>query len=62
MGSDGVNALGAIQKVGGKTIAESEETCILYAMPKFAAEKRYTDFILPNYEIASSLIQLLIGK
>ena len=29
MGSDGVEGLGAIQKVSGKTITESEETCIL---------------------------------
>ncbi|MFW9773673.1 MAG: chemotaxis-specific protein-glutamate methyltransferase CheB, partial [Candidatus Thorarchaeota archaeon] len=45
MGSDGVNGLNSIQKVCGKTIAESEETCILYAMPKFAAEKGFADFI-----------------
>ncbi|MFX1418612.1 MAG: chemotaxis-specific protein-glutamate methyltransferase CheB [Promethearchaeota archaeon] len=51
MGSDGVQGMGAIKRVGGKTIAESEETCILYAMPKFAAEKGFADLILPNYEI-----------
>ena len=55
MGSDGVNGLGAIKQVGGKTIAEAEETCILYAMPKFAAEKGYADFILPNYEIKDKI-------
>ncbi|UCC21084.1 MAG: chemotaxis-specific protein-glutamate methyltransferase CheB [Promethearchaeota archaeon] len=55
MGSDGVNGLGAIKRVGGKTIAEAEETCILYAMPKFAAEKGYADFIIPNYEIKDKM-------
>jgi len=55
MGSDGVNGLGAIKRVGGKTIAEAEETCILYAMPKFAAEKGYADFVLPNYEIKDKI-------
>ena len=59
MGSDGVNGLGAIQKVGGKTIAESEETCILYAMPKFAAEKGLADFILPNYLIQDYIIKFV---
>ncbi len=52
MGSDGVNGLGAIQKVRGKTIAESEETSILYAMPRIAAEKGLADYIVPNYKVA----------
>ena len=59
MGADGVNGLGAIQKVGGKTIAESEETCILYAMPKFAAEKGLADFILPNYLVKDYIIKFV---
>lgn len=59
MGSDGVKGLGAIKRVGGKTIAESEETCILYAMPKFAAEKGFADFILPNYSISSKMVDFV---
>ncbi|MBY8984409.1 MAG: chemotaxis protein CheB [Candidatus Lokiarchaeota archaeon] len=56
MGSDGVEGLGAIKSSGGNTIAESEETCILYAMPKFAAEKGFADLKLPNYKIAEKII------
>ncbi|MFX0003326.1 MAG: chemotaxis-specific protein-glutamate methyltransferase CheB [Candidatus Hodarchaeota archaeon] len=59
MGSDGVEGLGAIKRVGGKTITEAEETCILYAMPKFAAEKGYADYILPNYEIKDQIIKFM---
>ncbi|MFX0035403.1 MAG: chemotaxis-specific protein-glutamate methyltransferase CheB [Candidatus Hermodarchaeota archaeon] len=61
MGSDGVQGLGAVQKVGGKTIAEAESTCILYAMPKFAAEKGFANYILENYKI-SELITSFINK
>ncbi|MFX1278850.1 MAG: chemotaxis-specific protein-glutamate methyltransferase CheB [Promethearchaeota archaeon] len=57
MGSDGVEGLGAIQKLGGKTIAESEETSILYAMPKFAAEKGFANLVLPNYQIQDEIIK-----
>ena len=57
MGSDGVEGLGSIQKLGGKTISESEETCILFAMPKFAAEKGYADLILPNYSVHPEIIK-----
>ena len=56
MGSDGVEGLGAIRSSGGNTIAESEETCILYAMPRFAAEKGFADLKLPNYKIAMKII------
>jgi len=57
MGSDGVEGLGSIQKIGGKTISESDETCVLFAMPKIAAEKGYADLILPNYSIYPEIIK-----
>lgn len=59
MGADGVNGLAAIQKLGGKTIAESESTCILFAMPKIAAEKGFVDFVLPNYEISDYILKFI---
>jgi two-component system chemotaxis response regulator CheB len=55
MGSDGVEGLGAIKNSGGNTITESEETCILYAMPKFAVEKGFADSILPNHDIPQAI-------
>ena len=57
MGSDGVEGLGAIKRVGGNTIAEAEETSILFAMPKFAAEKGFAKFVLPNFKISEKLIE-----
>lgn len=62
MGSDGVEGLGAIKRVGGKTIAESEETSILYAMPKFATEKGFADVVLPNYKIAEQILDFINRK
>ncbi|MFW9822136.1 MAG: chemotaxis-specific protein-glutamate methyltransferase CheB [Candidatus Thorarchaeota archaeon] len=59
MGSDGVEGLGVIKKFGGHTIAESEETSILYAMPKFAAGKGYAQKVLPNHEIYQEIINFL---
>jgi len=59
MGADGVEGLGAIQKVGGRTISESEETCILFAMPKFAAEKGFADLVLPNHAIDHEIIKFV---
>lgn len=59
MGSDGVQGLGAIKRVGGKTIAEAEETAILYAMPKFAKEKGFADKILSNFDIKDEIIKFV---
>lgn len=55
MGEDGVLGLNAIKDFGGTTITESKETCILYGMPKVAAERGVADFILPNYDIPDQI-------
>ena len=57
MGRDGVAGLGTIQKMGGKTVAESEETCVLYGMPRNAKEQGVADMILPDYKISDFFLQ-----
>lgn len=57
MGKDGVHGLSEIKNVGGVTIAESEETCILYGMPKYAKENGFADIISPNYNIKDYIIE-----
>jgi two-component system chemotaxis response regulator CheB len=57
MGKDGVEGLRMIRNNGGKTIAESEETSILYGMPKVAAETGVADLIIPNYKIVDEIIR-----
>ena len=57
MGRDGVAGLGAIQRLGGKTIAESEETAVLYGMPRNAKEDGVADMILPDYKIGTIFLQ-----
>jgi two-component system chemotaxis response regulator CheB len=43
MGSDGVEGLRAIRSAGGQTLAESEESCVIYGMPKAAVEAGVVD-------------------
>ena len=59
MGRDGVDGLHAIKSEGGKTIAESEETSVLYGMPKVAAETGAADLIIPNYKIVEKMINFV---
>ncbi len=39
MGEDGADAMGAVKRAGGMTIAQSEESCVVYGMPKAAIER-----------------------
>jgi two-component system chemotaxis response regulator CheB len=41
MGDDGAEGLGAVKKEGGMTIAQSEDSCVVYGMPKAAVERGY---------------------
>jgi two-component system chemotaxis response regulator CheB len=59
MGKDGVNGMGEIKKRGGITIAESEETCVVYGMPKFAVEKDFAQIISPNYKIIKHILSFI---
>ena len=56
MGSDGVLGLRAIRAAGGRTIAESEETCVIYGMPKAAVEAGVVDESVPLDRIADEIL------
>jgi len=43
MGADGTEGLRAIREKGGLTLAEAEETCVIYGMPKAAIEAGVVD-------------------
>jgi two-component system chemotaxis response regulator CheB len=59
MGSDGADAMVNIRRSGGRTIAESEETCVVFGMPKEAIARGGAEFVLPSYEIAKKIIELV---
>jgi len=52
MGRDGANGCVDIHKNGGYTIAEAEETCVVFGMPKAAIDLGAASSVLPLYEIA----------
>lgn len=57
MGDDGARSMCFIKKSGGYTIAESEETAIVYGMPREAVERGCADAVLPSYSIAGEIIR-----
>ncbi len=56
LGNDGEKGLGEIKAKGGKIIAESEESCVVYGMPKAVVEAGIADKIVPLDEIAGEII------
>lgn len=58
MGTDGASGLAKIRKAGGRTIAESEETAVVFGMPKEAIRLGGAEFILPAYEVGKKILEL----
>jgi two-component system chemotaxis response regulator CheB len=56
MGSDGVEGLRAIRQTGGRTFAESEESCVIYGMPKAAVEAGVVDRCVPLARMADEIL------
>lgn len=58
MGSDGAKMMKALYDSGvTSTFAESEETCVVYGMPRSAVELKCVKHVLPLQEIAPRLVQ-----
>ena len=56
MGADGVEGLRAIREAGGRTLAESQETCVIYGMPKAALEAGVVDRVAPLPRVADEIL------
>ncbi|WP_019638059.1 protein-glutamate methylesterase/protein-glutamine glutaminase [Paenibacillus fonticola] len=60
MGSDGARAMKKLYDAGvSSTIAESEETCVVYGMPRSAIELNCVSHVLPLHEIGPKLVQVV---
>jgi two-component system chemotaxis response regulator CheB len=55
MGEDGALGMGLIKGAGGLTIAQSEDTCVVYGMPKAAIERGFVTRVVPLDTMASTL-------
>mgnify|MGYP000132645845 CR=1 FL=1 len=55
MGSDGCRGLRRVREVGGRTIAESQETAVIFGMPREAIEAGLADRVLRLEEIPAEV-------
>jgi two-component system, chemotaxis family, protein-glutamate methylesterase/glutaminase len=58
MGRDGAREIGAIHKLGGVTVGQDEESCIVYGMPKVAGEMGHLQHITGLDEMAETINRL----
>jgi two-component system chemotaxis response regulator CheB len=56
MGSDGTEGLRAIRGRGGLTLAEAQETCVIFGMPKSAIEAGVVERVVPLDRVAGEIL------
>lgn len=57
MGSDGAQGLLRMKRAGARTIAQNEETCVVYGMPREAVKLGAADQVMALSAISQSLLQ-----
>jgi two-component system, chemotaxis family, protein-glutamate methylesterase/glutaminase len=59
MGNDGAEAMALVHAQGGRTIAEAEETAVVWGMPGELVKAGGADFVVPLQKIAARLKNLV---
>ncbi len=62
MGEDGAAGMLAIKQAGGITLAQDEESCVVFGMPGAAVERNAVAHLVPGDEVASALLKLTRGE
>lgn len=61
MGDDGAQAMVKIRQAGGITIAEAEETAVVWGMPREAIMRGGAKIVAPSYRIAGEITRAVQG-
>jgi len=57
MGSDGARGMGIIKDKGGATLAQDEETSVIFGMPKVAIKSGVVDKVVSLTEMAEEIMK-----
>jgi two-component system chemotaxis response regulator CheB len=58
MGCDGAAGIAHMKRIGAVTLAQNEQTCAVFGMPKAAIQTGKVDFILPPEKIQQKIVEL----
>jgi two-component system chemotaxis response regulator CheB len=56
MGDDGARGLKEMHDAGARTLAQDEETCVVFGMPKEAIKLGAVDRVMPLQNIAAAIL------
>lgn len=59
MGNDGAHAMAELHAQGGRTIAEAEETAVVWGMPRELIDAGGAEWIEPVHEIGARLLEMV---
>ncbi|EHQ91619.1 protein-glutamate methylesterase/protein-glutamine glutaminase [Desulfosporosinus youngiae] len=62
MGSDGTKGMKELKKLEGFAIAEAEETCVVYGMPRSLVDAGLADRIVPLGEIGKTIVECVMRR
>lgn len=61
MGADGADGMLAIKNAGGRTVAQSQESCVVFGMPGAAIARNAVEHIAHGDDLARTLVRLARG-
>lgn len=59
MGNDGLSGMTELKRRNGLVIAQDEETCVVYGMPRAVINAKIADIVLPIDKISEEIIRVL---
>jgi len=59
MGNDGLIGIRELKKRGGRALAQSEKTCVVYGMPRAIVEENLADEVVDITEMAEAIVRNL---
>ena len=59
MGKDGFEAIKKLKKIGGHCIAQDEESCVVYGMPRVIVVNGLADLVAPLEDIPKILNEVI---
>ncbi len=62
MGADGAAGMLALREAGARTIGQDEKSCVVYGMPRAAAEAGAVEQVAPLHEIPRRIIETLTDR
>ena len=62
MGTDGADGMVAIKNGGGRTVAQSQESCVVFGMPGAAISRSAAEQVVHGDDLSQALLKLARGE